>query len=39
MLSICKISLKKILRADEDGRLLFLHNECLLPIFFQMQME
>ena len=34
MLSICKISLRKInlIRADEDGRMIFLHNEFLLFI-------
>ena len=42
MLSFCKISLKKynMLKADENGRMFFLHNEFLLYIFkFQMQME
>ena len=42
MLSFCKISLKKynMLEADENGRMLFLHNEFLLYIFkCQMQME
>ena len=35
MLSICKFSLRKInlLRADEDGRMLFLHNQFLLYVF------
>ena len=36
MLSICKISLRKaynMLTADEDGRMLFLHNEFLSYIF------
>ena len=42
MLSFCKISLKKynMLEANENGRMLFLHNEFLLYIFkCQMQME
>ena len=34
MLSICKTSLKKyMLEADQNGRMLFLHNEFLLYIF------
>ena len=34
MLSICKTSLKKyILEADQNSRMLFLHNEILLYIF------
>ena len=34
MLSICKTSLKKyVLEADENVRMLFLHNEFLLYIF------
>ena len=34
MLSICKTSLKKsVLEADENSRMLFLHNEFLLYIF------
>ena len=34
MQSICKTSLKKcVLEADENGRMLFLHNEFLLYIF------
>ena len=34
MLSICKPSLKKyVLKADENGQMLFLHNDFLLYIF------